>query len=118
MRLPLVLAIAACGYPPLDGNGNGGPDGGMPPHGDGSGSGGCQAPSSYGSASFSQQEGDFFPGSGSNVDELDYYGNLNATDVFSFVLFDGNNIFNDSIGPATVTLSGQPADFCRVLRAC
>lgn len=96
-RSIVVVMVAACSYPPLDSM-NGGPDGG---------SGGCQAPTSYGAATVSQQSGEFFPGNATDPGEADYQGALGATDVLTVWLFDADPPFSGTFKPGTFDLSSQ-----------
>jgi hypothetical protein len=99
MRALALAVIAACGYPPLD-NGTDGNTGG-------DGSSGCQAAASYGPETPSDQSGDFFPGNSTQPDEVDYAGQLNATDVLSIGLLDDQPPFTSGFTTGTFNLSGQ-----------
>lgn len=96
--LSIVLVVmAACGYPPLD-------PAGSTDAGSGSGSHDCQAPTSYGAATVSQQDGVIFT---TAPVEVDYQGNLNATDLLAVWLFDGIPPFATGIKTGTFDLAGQ-----------
>jgi len=100
-RTIVLVMVAACGYAPLDSTGdNSGPDGGT-------GGTGCQAPTSYGAATVTQQSGDYFPGDATYASAVVYQGALNATNKLSLWLFDGDPPFSGSFKTGTFQLSGQ-----------
>ncbi len=112
MRALITIAMftAACGYPPLDSgdasvghDANSTHDSKAPPDAAGL----CQAPSSYGSPTATDQSGDYYPGDANNPDELDYAGDINATDVLAISLFDGTPPFPDNFTTGTFNLAGQ-----------
>jgi hypothetical protein len=104
-RSIVFVMVAACSYRPLDstdGGGGGGPDGG-------SGSNRCQAPSSYGAATVSQESGAYFPSSSTAPDEVGYAGAIAAKDVLTLWLLDGEPPFASGFEPGMFDLSGQNA---------
>ena len=107
-RSIVLVMVASCSYPPLDSmNGNGGPDGGNGGADGGNGGSGCQAPTSYGAATVSPQSGVYFAASSTGSAEVDYKGGLNATDLLTFWLFDGDPPFATGFNTGTFELSGQ-----------
>lgn len=118
MRVLVLCALAACGYPALDNKAN--PDGNT---GDGHMTDGrekdgpigpsCDAPTMYGTPTASAQAGDYFPGTGSNADELTYGGDINTTDAVFINLFSDDPKFTGGVisAPVTISITGAELNF-------
>ncbi|HUJ58842.1 MAG TPA: hypothetical protein VLX92_10130 [Kofleriaceae bacterium] len=115
-----ILAVAACGYPPLPSNSDGGvgdgKGGGKDSGGgsDGSAQSNCQVPASFGTLNPSTQMADYYSETSQDPEEYDYLGQLdndNPADYLYVQLVATYAPFGQEVtAPVTITIPSTPDD--------
>jgi len=117
MRALVLCALTACGYPALDkGNTDANTGDGHMTDGrekDGTVGPQCDAPTMYGTPTAASQSGDYYPGTGSNPDELAYGADIATSDAVFIMVFSDDPKFGGGgiSAPVTIPISGAELNF-------